>query len=85
VYAGGCDLAYILIALLLLVISVSVQQAYAAGNFTSSSPSQTVKVLIEKAIISLHNGDAQNALSNLTIADRLLGGSISSGAQPVLR
>jgi len=78
-----------LIALLLLLICLSVQQVHAAGNFTgnftSSSTSQTVKVLIEKAIISLHNGDAQNALSNLTIADRLLGGSISSGAQPVLR
>ena len=84
-YPGGFGLAYMLIALLLLLICVSVQQVHAAGNFTSNSPSQTVKVLIEKAIISLHNGDAQNALSNLTIADRLLGGSISSGAQPVLR
>jgi Tfp pilus assembly protein PilF len=85
VCAGGFDLAYMLIALLFLVICVSAQQAYAAGNFTSSSPSQTVKILIEKAIISLHNGNAQNALSNLTVADRLLGGSTYSGAQPVLR
>jgi len=78
-----------LIALLLLLICVSVQQVHAAGNFTgnftSSSTSQTVKVLIEKAIISLHSGNAQNALSNLTVADRLLGGSIYSGAQQGLR
>ena len=78
-------LAYVLIALMMLLLCVSVQQVQAAANFTSSSTSHTVKVLIEKAIISLHSGNAQNALSNLTVADRLLGGSIYSGAQPVLR
>jgi len=60
-------------ALMLLLLYVSTPQVEAAANFTSSSPRQTVKVLIEKAIISLTNGDGRSALSNLTLADRLLG------------
>ncbi len=69
---------------MLLLLCVSAQLVEAAANFTSSSPNQTVKVLIEKAIISLNNGDGRSALSNLTLADRLLGGSTYSGIQ-VLR
>ena len=69
-----------LIALILLLLCVSAQQVQAAANFTGSS-SQNVKVLIENAIISLRNGHPQGALSNLTLADRLLGGSVYSGAQ----
>jgi hypothetical protein len=78
-------LAYLLIALMLLLLYVSTQHVEAAANFTSSSLSQTVKVLIEKAIISLTNGDGRSALSNLTLADRLFGGSIYSGIPQVLR
>lgn len=73
-----------LIALMLLLLCVSAQQVQAAANFTGSS-SQNVKVLIENAIISLRNGDPQGALSNLTLADRLLGGSVYSGAPQVIR
>jgi hypothetical protein len=69
----------------MLLLCVSGQQVQAAANFTSSSTSQMVKVLIEKAIISLNNGHAQNALSNLTLADSLLGGSVYSGAPQVIR
>ncbi|MGB7952787.1 MAG: hypothetical protein WCF23_02305 [Candidatus Nitrosopolaris sp.] len=75
---------YMLIALMLLLLCVSAQQVQAAANFTGSS-SQNVKVLIENAIISLRNGDPQGALSNLTLADRLLGGSVYSGAPQVIR
>ena len=64
-----------LIALILLLLCVSAQQVQAAANFTGHS-SQNVKVLIENAIISLRNGHPQGALSNLTLADRLLGGSV---------
>ena len=73
-----------LIALVLLLLCVSAQQVHAAANFTGSS-SQNVKVLIENAIISLRNGHPQGALSNLTLADRLLGGSVYSGAPQVIR
>lgn len=73
-----------LIALMLLLLCVSAQQVQAAANFTGSS-SQNVKVLIENAIISLRNGHPQGALSNLTLADRLLGGSVYSGAPQVIR
>lgn len=69
---------------MLLLLCVSAQQVQAAANFTGSS-SQNVKVLIENAIISLRNGDPQGALSNLTLADRLLGGSVYSGAPQVIR
>jgi len=41
--------------------------------------------LIEKAIISLTNGDGRSALSNLTLADKLLGGSIYSGIPQITR
>jgi Tfp pilus assembly protein PilF len=78
-------LAYVLIALMMLLLCVSVQQVQAAANFTSNSTSEMVKVLIEKAIISLNNGHAQDALSNLTLADRLLGGSVYSGIPQVIR
>jgi hypothetical protein len=44
-----------------------------AANFTSSSTGQNVKLLIEQAITSLNSGDAKAALSNLTLADKLLG------------
>jgi hypothetical protein len=44
---------------------------------------QNVKVLIENAIISLRNGHSQDALSDMTSADRLLGGSVYSGAQVI--
>ena len=44
-----------------------------AANFTSSSTGQNVKLLIEQAITSLKSGDAKAALSNLTLADKLLG------------
>ena len=77
---AGLGLACMLIALVLFVISVSAQQVHAAANFTNSSPNQMVKVLIEKAIIAIKNGRAQDVLSNLTLADRLLGGSIYSEA-----
>jgi hypothetical protein len=73
-----------LIALMLLLLCVSAQQVQAAANFTGSS-SQNVKLLIENAIISLRNGHPQGALSNLTLADRLLGGSVYSGAPQVIR
>ena len=73
-----------LIALMLLLLCVSAQQVQRAANFTGSS-SQNVKVLIENAIISLRNGHPQGALSNLTLADRLLGGSVYSGAPQVIR
>ncbi|MDQ6865512.1 MAG: hypothetical protein M3044_17010 [Thermoproteota archaeon] len=66
------------------MLCVSAQQVQAAANFTGSS-SQNVKVLIENAIISLRNGHPQGALSNLTLADRLLGGSVYSGAPQVIR
>lgn len=69
---------------MLLLLCVSTQQVQAAANFTGSS-SQNVKVLIENAIISLRNGHLQGALSNLTLADRLLGGSVYSGAPQVIR
>ena len=69
---------------MLLLLCVSAQQVQAAANFTGSS-SQNVKVLIENAIISLRNGHPQGALSNLTLADRLLGGSVYSGAPQVIR
>jgi hypothetical protein len=70
---------------MLLLLCVSAQQVQAAANFTSSSTSQMVKVLIENAIISLRGGHPQGALSNLTLADRLLGGSVYSGAPQVIR
>jgi hypothetical protein len=73
-----------LIALMLLLLCVSAQQVQAAANFTGSS-SQNVKVLIENAIISIRNGHPQGALSNLTLADRILGGSVYSGAPQVTR
>ena len=44
-----------------------------AANFTSSSTGQNLKLLIEQAITSLNSGDAKAALSNLTLADKLLG------------
>jgi hypothetical protein len=69
---------------MLLLLCVSAQQVQAAANFTGSS-SQNVKLLIENAIISLRNGHPQGALSNLTLADRLLGGSVYSGAPQVIR
>ncbi|MDP9289019.1 MAG: hypothetical protein M3P08_12590 [Thermoproteota archaeon] len=78
-------MTYVLIVLMLLLLCVSAQQVQAAANFTSSSTSQNVKVLIENAIISLRNGHPQGALSNLTLADRLLGGSVYSGAPQVIR
>ncbi|HET7149013.1 MAG TPA: hypothetical protein VFI73_10995 [Candidatus Nitrosopolaris sp.] len=78
-------MTFVLFALILLLVFISEQQVYAAANFTSSPTNQMVKVLIEKAIISLNNGHAQNALSNLTLADRLLGGSVYSGAPQVVR
>jgi hypothetical protein len=70
---------------MLLLLCISAQQVRAAANFTSSSISLNVKVLIDNAIISLNNGNAQDALSNLTLADRLLGGSVYSGAPQVIR
>jgi hypothetical protein len=70
---------------MLLLLSVSVQQVHAASNFTGGSTNQNVKILIENAIISLRNGHPQGALSNLTLADRLLGGSVYSGAPQALR
>jgi hypothetical protein len=70
---------------MLLLLCVSLQQVQAASNFTGSSTSQNVKELIENAIISLRNGHPQNALSNLTSADRLLGGSVYSGTPEVIR
>ena len=75
-------MSYLLIALTLLLIFVSAQHVQAAANFTSSV-NQNVKVLIENAIISLRNGHSQDALSNLTSADRLFGGSVYSGAQVI--
>lgn len=59
---------------LLILLSLSIQQVQTAANFTSSSTGQNVKLLIEKAITSLNNGNSEAALSNLTIADRILGG-----------
>jgi hypothetical protein len=79
VEVAGLGLSCMLIALVLLA-TLSAQQVHAAANFTNSSPNQMVKVLIEKAIISIKNGQAQDVLSNLTLADRLLGGSIYSEA-----
>jgi len=70
---------------MLLLLCVSTPQLEAAANFTSSSTNQTVKVLIEKAIISLTNGDGRSSLSNLTLAARLLGGSNYSGIPQVTR
>lgn len=70
---------------MLLLLCVLTPKVEAAANFTSSSTNQTVKVLIEKAIISLTSGDGRSALSNLTLADRLLGGSIYSGIPQVTR
>ncbi|HET7149484.1 MAG TPA: hypothetical protein VFI73_13415 [Candidatus Nitrosopolaris sp.] len=78
-------MAYILISLAILLIFAYAQQVHAAANFTSSSTSQSVKLLIEKAIISLNNGHSQDAMSNLTLADRLLGGSVYSGTPQAIR
>jgi len=78
-------LGYTLIGLKLLLIFALAQQVHAAANFTSRSSSQSVKELRDKVIISLNNGHAQDALSNLTLADRLLGGSIYSGGPGVIR
>jgi hypothetical protein len=59
---------------LLILLYLSTQQVQAAANFTSSSTGQNVKLLIQQAITSLNSGDAKAALSNLTLADKLLGG-----------
>ncbi len=64
----------VLSVMLLILLYLSTHQVQAAANFTSSSTGQNVKFLIEQAIISLNKGDAKGALSNLTLADRLLGG-----------
>lgn len=57
---------------LLILLYLSAHEVQAA-NFTSSSTGQNVKLLIEQAITSLNSGDAKAALSNLTLADKLLG------------
>jgi hypothetical protein len=63
-----------LLSIILLSLFLSTHQVQAAANFTSSSTGQNVKVLIDQAIVSLNKGNTKAALSNLTLADRLLGG-----------
>ena len=58
---------------LLILLYLSTQQVYAAANFTSSSTGQNVKLLIEQAISALNSGDPKAALSNLTLANKILG------------
>ena len=70
---GSTSMLSALGIVLLILLYLSIQHVQAASNFTSSTIGQNVKILIKQAIISLNQGNAKAALSNLTIADKLLG------------